>query len=249
MNRMKNGLYLIFLLLLVACNGEQGIVITTAEIDTYVNDKLSESQVYDVSQSLRFSRENETYEVVRYMQNDTVILYIETDITKDEELVRQTFFKEGVPVYIDEFIASNINENPFTQRKIYLDGVNVIESYEKNAAYELDLEGLDFEESNVAVAEFDFARPDSALQQKGNFEMKFEEFIIIDPQTYLILENAKSEYDVALFVGEEHPLLNQLFANPDEYKGRSIFVTHQFVLMNGIERMLFIDGELEEEKP
>ncbi|NOQ71103.1 MAG: hypothetical protein GQ574_03815 [Crocinitomix sp.] len=241
---MKNGLYLIVAFLLIACGGEQGIEITPAEIDAYVADKLSESQVFDVSQSLRFSRENETYEVARYMQNDTVILYIETDVTKDEELVRQTFFKEGVPVYVDEFIASNIQENPFTQRKTYLDGANVIESYEKNSASELDLEFIDFVEANVKITEFDFAKPDSALQQKGDFEMKFEEFIIIDPQTYLILENAESDYDVALFVSEEHILLSQLFANPDEYIGRTIFVTHQFVLMNNIERMLFIDGEL-----
>ncbi|MFT5820441.1 MAG: hypothetical protein ACI8ZM_001683 [Crocinitomix sp.] len=243
---MKNGLYLILIFLLVACGGKQGIVITPAEIDTYVTDKLSESQVYDVSQSLRFSRENETYEVVRYMQNDTVVLYIETDVTKDEELVRQTFFKEGVPIYVDEFIASNIQEAPFTQRKIYFDGVNVIESYEKKSTIEYDLEEMEYGKANVKIEEFDFAKPDSALQQKGDFEMKFEEFIIIDPQTYLILENAQSDYDVALFVSEENALLTQLFADPDEYKGRTIFVTHQFVLMNNIERMLFIDGELTE---
>lgn len=244
---MKNSVYILFLFALVACSGKQGIEITTAEIDIYVNDKMSESQVYDVSQSLRFSRENETYEVVRYMQNDTVILFIEIDVTKDEQITRQTFFKEGVPIYVDEFIASNIKENPFTQRKVYLDGVNIIESYEKTAAVEFDIEEMDFERADAEVTEFDFARPDSALQQKGDFEMKFEEFIIIDPQTYLILENIKSKYDVALFVGEEHPILTQLFANPDDNKGRTMFITHQFVLMNGIERMLFIDGEFLEE--
>lgn len=240
---MRNSAYLLILFFLIACSGEQGIEISTTEIDAYVSDKMGESQIFDVSQSLRFSRENETYEVVRYMQNDTVVLYMETDVTKDEQIIRQTFFKEGVPVYVDEFIASNINEIPFTQRKIYLDGLNIIESYEKSAFAEMDLEGIDYEKANADISEFDFARPDSALQQKGDFEMSFEEFIIIDPQTYLILENNESKYDVALFVSEEHPVLTQLFANPDDNKGRTIFVTHQFVLMNGIERMLFIEGE------
>ena len=243
---MKNCAYLIMLFLLVACGGEQGMEITTSEIDAYVADKMSESQEYDVSQSLRFSRENETYEVVRYMQNDTVILYLETDVTKDKQVNRQIFFKDGLPVYVDEYIASNTTENPFKQRKIYLDGVRVIESFEKSTDIEYDLEGMDFEKSKVAISEFDFARPDSALLQKGDFEMKFEEFIIIDPQTYLILENAESKYDVALFVSDAHDLLNQISANPANYKGKTLFVTHQFVLMNNIERMLFIDGKLTE---
>lgn len=245
---MKKIGYLLFALLIVSCKSEESLEITTEEIDTYVNEKLGPDQMYDVSQSLRFAKENETYEVVRYVQNDTVILYLETHVTEDQQIVRQTFFMHGLPVYVDEYISSNITEDPFTQRKVYLDGAAVMESFERSSAYEDELEYLEYTVADVDTDEFDFEKPDNAMAQQGDFEMKFEEFIIISPQTYLILENDESKYDVALFLsGESHPLLDQLFANPDDYKGRTIFVTHQFVLMNGIERMLFIDGYFADE--
>lgn len=240
---MKKISYLLFALLIVSCKSEESLEITTDEIDAYVDEKLGEDQMYDVSQSLRFAKENETYEVVRYMQNDTVILYLETHVTEDQQMIRQTFFMRGLPVYVDEYISSNITENPFIQRRVYLDGEEVMESFERSSAYEDELEYLEYIEANVDRDEFNFEKPDNAMAQQGDFEMKFEEFIIISPQTYLILENDESKYDVALFLsGESHPLLDRLFANPNDYKGRTIFVTHQFVLMNNIERMLFIDG-------
>ena len=244
--------YFLFLGLIIGCKGEaseQGMEISSNEIDLYVEEKLSDSQEYDVSQSLRFSRENETYEVVRYMQNDSVILYLETDITANEQVVRQTFFKDGLPIYVDEYVASNTAELPFTQRKTYLDGVNVLKAYERSSQNESDMEFLEYQEIELASDAFDFERPTNAMLQKGDYEMKFEEFIVIDPQRYLILENEKSKYDVALFIAEAHPLLDQLFADPEGNIGRTIFVVHQFVLMNGIERTLFVDGYFTDEGP
>ena len=239
---MKKIGYFLIVFLFLSCKGEKGLVISTDEIDRYVADKSGESQLYDVTQSLRFSKANETYEVVEYLQNDTVILYIETHVTEEEQVIRQTFFKNGVPIYVDEYFASNLVENPFSQRKIYLDGVNAIRSFSKTAEYEDDLEFIEFADASILIDEFDFDRPKNAMLQQGDYEMKFEEFIIIDPQTYLILENSTSNYDVALFVTEAHPLLDELYANQAGNKGRTIFVTHQFVLMSGIERMLFMDG-------
>lgn len=248
---MKNVGYLVIALLMLGCGGEaeeKRIPINTNEVDTYVTEKLGEDQVYDVSQSLRFSRDNETYEVIRYMQNDTVILYMEIEVTQDEQITRQTFYKQGVPVYVDEFIASNVNKDPFTQRKIYLDGASVLSAGQRSSSSETDLEFMEYGEFETTIDKFNFTRPDSAMNQTGDFEMKFEEFIIIDPQTYLILENDKSNYDVALFVTETTPFLDELMANPQAYVGRPVFATHQFVLMNSIERMLFIDAYFTDEQ-
>lgn len=237
------------LTLLFACGGngpEETLDVSTTEIDTYVSDKLSESQEYDVTQSLRFAHDTETYEVIEYMQNDTVVLFMEIHYTDELQTVRQTFFKEGLPVYVDELLVKNVLENPFTQRKTYLNGADVIESYERYAENETDLEYMEYAEVDIDWESFDFQRPADAIHQEGEFKMQFGEFIIIDPQTYLILENESGYYDVALFVSEPHPLIDQLNGDPESYEGQTIFVNHQFVLMNGIERMLFIDGELKE---
>ena len=52
---MKKYVFLLLIPLFFACKGEQGMEITVDEIDAYVEQKLSDSEMYDVSQSLRFS--------------------------------------------------------------------------------------------------------------------------------------------------------------------------------------------------
>ncbi|WP_070137895.1 hypothetical protein [Crocinitomix algicola] len=241
---MKYLIILLSVLTLVACKNEKALEITPEQIDNYVNEKSSETQEYDVSQSLRFSREQDTYEVVEFLQNDSVILNQEIIQNELEHVTRQVFYKSGLPVFINEVIARNSVTNPFEERKIYLDGVSIIEAHHRTAEYEQDLPYIDYQAWEANIENYDFQRPKDAILQKGEFSMSFSEFIEMDPQKYLILENEKSKYDVALFVAENHELIQKLELSPEDFKGQKIFVTHQFVLMNNIERMLFVDGEL-----
>jgi len=246
--QMKRIGFILILALFSACNSQPSLEISVEDIDIYVAEKLDESQIYDVTQSLRFSRNDETYEVVQYLQNDSVVLYLETLISNEENITRQVFFKEGFPIYVSEYISKNTEITPFSQREVYLDGASVIEARERLADNESDLEYIEYQKIALEIDVYDFSRLENAILQKGEFEMKFGEFIVINPQSYLILENTESDYEVALFITEEHPVLDELFDHPEENKGRSIFVNHQFVSMSGIERMLFIDGFFKEEE-
>ncbi|MGB1104685.1 MAG: hypothetical protein ACPG21_13810 [Crocinitomicaceae bacterium] len=241
------GLLTVFL---SACvGGGKTIDITPEEIDAYVAEKLDVNQLYDVSQSPRFSKEKETYEVIEYLQDDSVVLFVITHVLENEQIDRQVFFKHGVPVYVDELVSSNIAELPFTQRRIYLDGANALKAEERSSAFEDELQYLEYQEVSVDLDNYDFEKPKRAFSQEGEFALFFEEFINIPPQEYLILENEESGYDVALFIaeGDDHPFLLQLKEDPEKYKGRPVFVTQQFIIMTNIERMLFIDGYFKDE--
>ncbi len=244
---MKIFIYCTLLSFLIACKGEPSAEISANEIDSYVEEKLGDDQLYDVSQSLRFSQGTESYEVVKFMQNDTVILYMETRDTDEEQVVRQTFYKNGLPIFVDELVARNRINNPFLQRKLYLDGKVIVEAYEREANLEADLEFVDYKLVEIDQADYDFDKPERALSQEGEFDLKFEEIMQVGDQRYLVLENAISNYNVALFVSEMTPFIAELEANQALHKGRSIFVTHQFILMSSIERMLFIEGRFKDE--
>lgn len=241
--------YLLLIPAFFACKGEEGMDISRDEIDAYVEEKLSDSQLYDVSQSLRFSHDDDTYEVVKFMQEDTVVLFMETSATYDEQVLRQVYFKHGKPVYIDEVIASNTAVSPFTQRKIYLNGSAVIEGFKRTGSVESELTSVDYESVDVSVDEFDFDKAERAMGQKGEFEMRFEEIMQVGAERYLILENQESKFDIALFISEPTPFLIDLEENADAYKGKALFVTHQFILMSGVERMLYMDGYFVNENP
>lgn len=246
---MKKIAYLLLISVFFACKGDEGMEISVDEIDAYVEEKLSDSQLYDVSQSLRFSHESETYEVVKFMQEDTVVLFMETISTDDEQILRQVYYKHGKPVYVDEVIANNTNEAPFTQRKVYLNGSSVIESFKRTGTMESELEFVDYEPAKVSADEYDFEKAERAMAQKDEFEMQFEEIMRVGDQRYLILENPESKFDVALFISEPTPFLVDLEENTANYKGKPLFVTHQFILMSGVERMLFMEGYFTDEKP
>jgi hypothetical protein len=236
-------------LFLLSCNSGKKLDITTADIDQRVTEILKEDAVYDIAESMRFSKGNETYEVVEYAKGDTLALHAEIHTTETFTVNRNIFYQEGVPVYITEYFVKNTTlEDPYLERKVYLDGSSIIEATERSAEFENDLEYATFKKAPASIAEFDFERPKSAINQEGDYEMRFGEFLIIEPQTYLILENQNSGYDVALFVPEEHELLTKMYANQEEYKGKIVFTYHQFFESNGISRMAFIDAVIVEEK-
>ncbi len=250
---IKKSTCAVVLFLLIGCGGTTDsaendtptIEISEADIDAYVAVKLDASQEYSVAQSLRFSKENETYEAVQYLQGDTLVLYLETEQLTGKSISRNTFYKDGVPVYIDEYFSINtVDSEPFIQRKIYMDGANVMSAFERKSFTEGELELAAYNPVEVDLEYYDFDRPKRAVNQLDEFALQFEEFLIIDPQTYLILGNEESGYEAALFVAEEHPLLTEMNTDPTAYKGKTMHVYHQFVLTNGIERMLFIDGEI-----
>jgi|GEM_PF-1249249 len=246
---MKKRIYLVLIPLFFACKGEEALDITVDEIDAYVEQKLSDSELYDVSQSLRFSHEAESYEVVKFMQNDTVVLFMETISTGLQQVMRQVFYMHGKPVYVDEIIAKNSDVTPFTQRKVYLNGSSVMEGYLRTGSMESELEFVDYETASISADEYDFDKAERAMAQQEEFELQYEEIMMVGEQRYLILENPASKFDVALFIAEPTPFLVDLDEHTDEYKGRTLFVTHQFILMNGVERMLFIEAYFPEEKP
>ncbi len=246
---MRKRIYLLFIPLFFACKGEEAMEITVDEIDAYVEQKLSDSEMYDVSQSLRFSHESETYEVVKFMQNDTVVLFIETSATDQEQVMRQVFYMHGKPVYVDEIIAKNTDVNPFTQRKVYLDGNSVMEGYLRTGSMESELEFVDYEKASISEDEYDFDKAERAMAQQDEFELQYEEIMKVGDQRYLILENPESKFDVALFIAEPTPFLVDLEEHTNEYKGKTLFVTHQFILMSGVERMLYMDAYFTEDKP
>lgn len=233
---------------LVSCTGKSKLKVNTAEIDTHIAAILKEDVIYDVAESMRFSKLDETYEVVEYTKGDTLFLHAEIFSNENFTVNRNIFYLEGLPVYITEyFIKNTVSEDPYLEREIYLNGKSVIAANERSALYENNLELEEFTKTSVSISEFDFERPKNAVNQTEDYQMRFGEFLVIDPQTYLILENKKSGYAVALFVSEEHALLNKMHEDPNAYQDKIVFTYHQFFESNGIARMAFIDAVIVQE--
>ncbi|MCB9225122.1 MAG: hypothetical protein R2780_01310 [Crocinitomicaceae bacterium] len=244
---MPKLLPFLFIVLLLSCKGKKGLDITEEEIDEYVASCLDTSKIYDILAGLRYSRNTETYQVTEYSKYDTAVLNNSQEITEYSTIMMNYFYKEGLPVYIEEFKYMYEPDNvEVIERKIYLDGYDIIKAYERRAEFETEIDGKEFEEVTLDIADYDLERPERAIHQEGEFELKFDDFLIINPESYLILENKESGYGVALFIIEGDMLLDELYSEPKNYQGKTIEVFHEFMMMNGIERMIYRGGIVKE---
>ncbi|WP_027420915.1 hypothetical protein [Crocinitomix catalasitica] len=241
------GLCFLFVLVIVSCTRNKSIEIDVDGIKSYVADITSPDREFAVGQSMKFSKENRSYRAIEYLLEDSIVLHYEELENGDDITRRSVYYKSGVPVFIDENIVSNVLEFGFVSRQIYTNGHDILSATERAAVNEMDLEFAPIKEANVNINDYDFDRAHRAVSQTGEFEMKFGEFLIIEPDNYLILENDKSNYNVALFFQEGDILIDSLQSNPDLYQGETIFVYHSFVMVSSIERMLYKGGFIVED--
>lgn len=246
---LKNIHKMLFCFLIIAVFGcknstkEETLSLTTEElIDEKVTAILDTSKIYEIAFSMRFSKENESYQTVNYSINDTLYLIIEDIIKGNIELEREIYFENGEPIFIIEYGVEYVFDDSvkYFTNKIYFHEGKIHKGYENISFIENEFnENITFEEKEFNISDFDFKKGDRAVKQEGEFEMKFDQFLIIEPQSYLILDNKESGYSVALFIMEADDFLNELFENQDLYKGRTIYPKFEFITMNKINRMVY----------
>lgn len=246
---MKRIFLILPVLLLIACSSKPSLDITPDEIDDYVSSCLDEERVYDITLGPRYSRNDESFKADEYAYYDSLVLitceeYSETGFTS-----MNIFFKEELPVYIEEYISTyNEADGDIIERKIYMNGAEILEAHERSAATDFDLETAVYKKVERSITEYDFERPRRAVAQEKEFEMMFNEFLIINPESYLILKNEESKYGVALYILEGDELLDELFSKPLIYEGKTLKFDYEFIQMNGIERMIYRGGEILEKE-
>ncbi|OIQ27866.1 MAG: hypothetical protein BM555_05955 [Crocinitomix sp. MedPE-SWsnd] len=246
MNKVLKIFPIILLLTLVSCNSGPVLDIDRAEIDEYVQSCLDPERIYDITQGARYSRDDETYQVNGYAHYDTLVLHSIQEASESSSITRNIFYKEDLPVYVEEYITEfGEDESNYTERKVYLNGRDVIEAEERSSVLDIELEV--FKAVEISADEYDFDCPVNALLQEGDFEMKYGEFLILGPESYLILENSESKYGVALYITQGDELLDNLYARPLDYQGKTLYFDYEFREMNGIERMIYHGAEIIEE--
>jgi hypothetical protein len=237
---MKNQfIFSILLLLFIGCGPKQK-KLSEAEIDQIVNNISDPEHLYDIAQSLRFTRNEEQYDATEFSKNDTIALYVENYENEETMYNRQIFYYLQNPIFINEIGYKHINNEVVQyQEKIYLSSGEIFSAYTGIIEDEENTDHINFEKFNPDLSKYDFNKPKNAVNQQGDFEMKFGEFLIIDRDSYLILENEKSKYSVALYIIEGDETLNSLFENKEALQGKTVFAYHEFVNIGGINRMLY----------
>jgi len=241
---MKNNFLILIAITfsVVSCRVNTENITTVLNIDNLVSSILDTSQVYDINQSLKYTRSNEQYDVIGYSQNDTSKLHIESFKSDNKEYTRQLFYANTKLIYVSEmgYNFTDTSEQKYIINTYLLGDGSQINYTNPNS---FNTESKDYKLSEIPV-KIELIKPFNAIKQLGMFEMKFGEFLVLGPQSYLILSNEKSKYDIALYIQKGDFLLDELYTNPEKYKGKTIYSNHEFITENGITKMAYRGGIL-----
>lgn len=239
--------YIFSLVLFVSCNSEPALDISKEEIDEYVEECLDTSLIYDIVVGPKYSREDESYQATQYSQYDTIVLYATEQYSQYSSNRLNVFYKDDLPVFVEEYISVfKENSTESIERKIYMNGRDIIFAEERKALNDYDLEQVKFTEVELDLTDYDLSKPANSVYQEDEFEMEFNEFLIINPESYLILKNPESGYSVALYILQGDDMLDELYAKPLEYKGKTVRFDYEMANMNGIERLIYKGVEIKE---
>jgi hypothetical protein len=231
-----------FTFIITACNFNNENITTVVKIDNLTKAIIDTSQVYEIVQSPKYSRTNEQYDVIDYSQNDTTKLQVETFVSEQKEYSRQLYYDNTKLVYASEmgYHLTDTSETPYIINTYFLgDGSQI--NYTNSTDFSMESDAYKLSEIPVKI---ELIKPFNAVRQQGDFEMKFGEFLVMGPQSYLILSNETSKYDIALYIQKGDFLLDELYTNPEKYKGKTIFSNHEFISENGVTKMAYRGGML-----
>ena len=247
-----NFLFFAFLFLFIqSCGDSPDIIIP--ENDTYMDEnayiptsaevkfeKLMENIDLNDSlrygQSLSYNRPDGASVFVKIYVNDsnyTVKLFEEYTSPNSPSIQSNTFyFDKGILIATRELFEEGTgDEGHFVERVTYYDEKEKpILTKRKVAAYE---EELIYEPFTVAEkVECSYKRAMKVINQEGEYETNFIEFIPEDPYLYLIVgENKKDGYYSSLVVQMMTSLIKKLQSDPEKHFGTPLNVTYE--ILNG----------------
>ncbi len=248
----KIGLLILLLGFFFACesnpnHSEKGVkneVVDSVQesIESKVEAIIAMSDSLQMVPSLRYAKgETETYTAKMYGKNQVTLRIREEHFSNEIIIGRDYFYDNNRLIFIkEEGSVFDNTEEVYVEKMIYVKDGGVYKAFEKHEFTEDDMfsdtlyQSVDFDISSI-----DLGKPLRAIEQRNEFAMYFDEFLFIDPQTYLIVENKDNSINAALYIIEGDSLINEIYSNPSSYEGKRLWVYHSFREMSGIERMIY----------
>ncbi len=210
---------------------------------TETNDKLV------VMNSLYFTKSDlSSIEVFAYLDHKNNIVKIEEkyiDASKKYSSTNIYYINKGKKYATKERFSTNKGKNSrYTERVSFYDNKeNVILSKSRNAVYEEDLEASSF--TNIPFYNCPITRAMNVINQSGEFETKFQGFVINGPDSYLLVgDSGENGYVSSLMIQFHTALTKKLLNDQEKYFGKKLKVEFQKMTEgSGFEYQILLSTE------
>ncbi len=205
------------------------------EIEKIMEDiDMNDSLRY--GQSLSYNRPDGASVFVKIYVNDsnyTVKLFEEYTVPNSPSINSNTFyFDQGHLIATKELFEEGTgDEGHFVERVTYYnEKEKAIKTKRRTASYEEELVYENFKSSEPVACSYNRAM--QVINQEGEYQTNFVEFISEEPYLYLIVgENKKDGYYSSLVVQMMTPLIKKLKSNPEKHFGTPLTINYE--ILNG----------------
>jgi len=186
-------------------------------------------------ESLVFTSDVSETKAVFWYHNDTlrIIRHQIRDLQTNKQLEISYYFEASGLVLVQELIDSPVSEDEM-QTEEYItfhQNEKPVRSW-SNLWHGDFADPLQYKETSLRNA--DFLQTIDMYSLKGDFQLKFDDFLVNDQDTYLLVETVgKDAYIAALKVERLDNFLSELYNNKSKYKGSPIQIDYQVVNESG----------------
>ena len=254
----------IIITLLVSCGqntnnqlNNKGDIVTgtaTEQAEFKIEKMISETELNDklvVMNSLYFTKSDlSSIEVFAYLDKQNNILKIEekfVDVAKNQSSTNTYYIHKNKKYATKERYSSGKAKNSkYTERVSFYDNnEKVILSKSRSTIFEEDLEANNF--INIPFYDCPITRAMNVINQVGEFETKFQGFVINGPDSYLLVgESGDNGYVSSLMIQFHTALTKKLLNNQEKFLGTKLKVEYQKMTEgSGFEyQILLSSGEI-----
>lgn len=177
-----------------------------------------------VQKSLIFSKDNYSFYASRHLDNRNIFLYKEIGILGNSNFIEKRFYLKGGDLILFELYEKNDPDSALasTLRSYFRKGKLVISESDQSVEYQTEeLFSSTGHESRKILEDLQKLR--DAINQKGEFDLVYDNFAYYPKARYLILSNDQiNPYRAAIRIEEADDFIKMILSNPEKYKGRKL---------------------------
>jgi hypothetical protein len=220
--------------------------------ESTLNQLDAESEIYDLLafienmdseleavgerfESLVFTSETSETKAIFWYQNDTlrIIRHQMRDTKTNVQSEISYYFDQSGLVLVQELIDSPVSEDEMqtTEYITFYSDEQALRSWSNNW-YGGFADPLQYQ--NTEIRKSDFTEAIDMYSLRGDFALSFDDFLVNDQDTYLLVETVgKTSYIAALKVERLDDFLTELYKNKSKYKKTPIQIDYQVVSEDG----------------
>lgn len=203
-----------------------------SNINGYADSIKLHLSEFEKRESLVFNKDEYSFFVTRYSSNGNPVLYVEHGEGEIGSVKKYYYVDRGQLLLLTEDVFNSYESPRYRSRREYYRNDVLFHAESRSADDAATFNTAKYEKvesKNVNIGET-LEQLESAIMNKGDFELTFEGITEYPKARYIILSKKElKSYRAAIRVENEDEFIQELVTNADKYKGSTLSINWEII--------------------